>query len=382
MLRQRSFRCREMNGHSRRTWQTCFAGHGAILAGLSLLLTVPTLAAAPGAGCIVVTDFVAADGNTDVADAIQRVIDAHPNRTLYFPDGTYLLSHPIATPAHPKKSVDLQLANFAILKAAPGWTNAESMVRLGGIHPANDIRTPGSVYSLTGGIIDGSGVADGVSIDSGRETRVRLVSMKNVRVGLHIKHGANSNSSDSDISDVNITGNRKSDSVGVFIESCDNTIANMRIAHVCVGIRLAKSAGGNLMKNLHPLCTIPMELYDGSVGFEDNGRNNRYDTCYSDHFSTGFLFGKTSGNTIMDACIAYWYAPSKGRRHTAIKCLGKFRAQVGNMQIGFRGAEAVNTVLEVAEDGGLGYLRDPRIDQRLVRKNDLTFRKYLNGVIH
>ena len=60
--------------------------------------------------------------------------------------------------------------------------------------------------------------------------------------------------------------------------------------------------------------------------------------------------------------IAFWYAPSKGRRHTAVKCEGRLRAQIANMQIGFRGAEAVNTVLEVGENGGGGYLRDPRID--------------------
>ena len=112
-------------------------------------------AAAPDAarrGFVVVTDFVPADGQTDVSDALQKVIDTHPNRTLYFPDGTYLLSKPITTPAEPTLSVDLQLSNYAILKAAPGWTNAEAMVRLGGIHPANNIRTPGSNYSFTGGI--------------------------------------------------------------------------------------------------------------------------------------------------------------------------------------------------------------------------------------
>ena len=40
----------------------------------------------------------------------------------------------------------------------------------------------------TGGIIDGSGVAKGVAIDSGRETRVRFVSMKNVLVVLEDPH--------------------------------------------------------------------------------------------------------------------------------------------------------------------------------------------------
>ena len=91
-------------------------------------------------GYLVVTDTVAADGKTDVADQIQKLIDENPNRTIYFPDGVYVLSHPILTPADPKKSVDLKLSNYAVLKAADGWSSEEAMVRLGGECPANDIR--------------------------------------------------------------------------------------------------------------------------------------------------------------------------------------------------------------------------------------------------
>ena len=337
-------------------------------------------AAAPQ-GVVNVADFMPTDGKADVADAIQRVIDEHPNRTIWFPDGTYLVSHPICTPAHPKKSVDLQLSNYAVVKAAPGWTNAEAMVRLGGIHPANDIRTVGSCYSLTGGVIDGSGVAKGVSIDSGRETKVRCVSMKFVSVGLHIKKGVNSGSSDCDISDVNIVGNKKPGSIGVLIDACDNTLANMRIADMQTGVRLTRRAGGNLLRNIHPLYTNPMDQYDGSVGFVDDARNNSYDRCYSDHFSTGFLFGRTAGGSVMDSCIVFWYGSTKGRRHTAVKCTGRFLAQIENMQIGFKDAEAVNTVLEIGEKGGCGYLRDPRIDTGLLRKDDTVYLEYLQGSV-
>ena len=333
-------------------------------------------------GVVSVADFMLTDGTTDVADKIQRVIDEHPNRTIWFPDGTYLISKPICTPADPKRSVDLRLSNYAVLKAAPGWTNTEAMVRLGGIHPANNIRLVGSCYSFTGGVIDGSGVAKGISNDSGRETKVRDVSMKFVSLGLHIKHGANNNSSDCDISDVNIVGNKKPGSIGVLIDACDNTLANMRIADMQIGVKLTRSAAGNLMRNLHPLYTSPMDQYDDSAGFVDDSRNNSYDRCYSDHFSTGFLFGHTAGNTVMDACIVFWYAPTKGRRHTAVKCAGRFLAQIENMQIGFKNSEAVNTVLDVGEKGGCGYLRDPRINIGLVRKDDTVYKDYLQGVVH
>ena len=333
-------------------------------------------------GFVVVTDFVPADGKSDVADAIQKVIDTHPNRTIYFPDGTYLLSKPIVTPAEPTLSVDLQLANYAILKAVPGWTNDEAMVRLGGIHPANNIRTPGSCYSFTGGIIDGSDVAKGISIDSGRETKVRCVSMKGVLVGLHIKHGANGNSSDSDIADVNIVGNGATNSVGVFVESCDNTLSNMRIAGMLVGVKLTGS--GNLMQNLHPLYAYRASLnafYSESVGFLDMG-NNHYRCCYSDHFSTGFVL---NGHSFLDSCIVWWYGKpehGKGKRRTGIRCPRAFTSHVTNMTIGFKGDLALNTVLDVAKDGGKGFLQDPVINEKLVNEEAKAYRKYLRGEVH
>lgn len=321
---------------------------------------------------------VKGDGLTDDAAAIQKVIDEHPNQTLYFPDGTYLLSRPIATPAHPKRAVDLQLANFAVLKAAPGWTNQEAMVRLGGIHPANDIRTPGSVYSLTGGIIDGSGVAKGVSIDSGRETRVERVSMKNVQMGLHIKKGANSGSSDCDILNVHIVGNGARDSVGVWVEGHDNHLTSMRIANVYVGVKL--TGGGNLLRNIHPLFTGRWDWFEESVGFIDRAADNYYSTCYSDQFSTAFDLGPAA--TVLEGCIAWWYSRDPGRRHTAIRCPKQFNALATNFRIGYRGAEAKNTVLEVGAEGGTGFLRDLRMDESRVNETARTYLKYKQGICH
>ena len=139
---------------------------------------------------------VKADGKTDVSDALQKIIDTNPNRTIYFPDGIYLISKPILTPASPSKSVALELSNYAIIKAADNWSSSEAMIRLGGKDPANDIKTPGSNYYLDGGVIDGSGIAKGISIDNGRETVVRNTAIKNVALGIHIKPGTNNGSSD------------------------------------------------------------------------------------------------------------------------------------------------------------------------------------------
>lgn len=324
-------------------------------------------------GCVVVTDTVPNDGSAPVSDAIQRLIDDNPNRTIYFPDGTYLLDKPILTPAHPKYSVALRLSNYAVLKAAEGWDSTEAMVRLGASHPANDIYTIGSNYSLTGGIIDGSGVAGGISIDGGRETMIRDVSIKHVRVGIHIKYGANSGSSDADIFGVNIIGNGAVDSVGVLLEGYDNTLTNMRIARVHTGI-LLKSAG-NSMRNLHPLYTCDYTDYENSCGFYDMAGNNWYNFCYSDHFGIGFRTAR-GVRGIYDSCFTMWYA-ARGEVHTAFRADGAFNSVLTNFNIGFHHEHKENVVLSVGEEGGRGVIERLSVDPAKV--SDRTYEAHLIG---
>jgi len=308
----------------------------------------------------------------DSADAIQAIIDANPHKTIYFPDGEYLLSHPICTPADPEKSVALELDNYAILRAAPGWSSDEAMVRLGGKDPFNTIYVPGSNYYIRGGIVDGAGVAKGISVDSGRESRIEAVSIKNVQIGIHIKPGANSNSSDVDILNVNITGNGKTDSIGVLLEGHDNTLTNMRIAAVQVGIYL-KSAG-NSMRNLHPLYTCGYEDYAHSYGFYDvsNG-NNWYNFCYSDHFGTGFY---TSENTtgFYDSCFTMWYSGRPDFQH-AFESEGEFKAAMSNFTIGFHPQGKNHCVLKVGKPGGKGFIGHLACNTAL--SEDKSFEAYL-----
>ena len=123
----------------------------------------------------------------------------------------------IATPANPDHAVSLQLSNFAVIKAMECWDSEEALICLGAAEPFNTIHTNGSNYYLSGGIIDGNNVANGVSIDSGRETRVENVSIKHTKIGLHVKYGANSGSSDADILNVNIVGRGTVDSIGYLV---------------------------------------------------------------------------------------------------------------------------------------------------------------------
>ncbi len=300
-------------------------------------------------GYVIITDYVSNDGTTDIANEIQAVIDANPNRTIYFPDGIYLIGKPICTPADPQKSVDLQLSNYAVIRAAESWSGEEAMLRLGGKDPKNDTHTVGSNYSLTGGIIDGSGKADGISIDSGRETAIRNVSIKHTKIGIIIKSGANNGSSDSDLSSINIIGTGDTDSVGIRIEGYDNTVTDVRIGNVFTGVHLKSSS--NSLRNVHPLYYSDYTDYENSCGFLDEGGNNIYDFCYSDQFCIGFRT-MNDVSSIFDNCFCFWYSASGGRE-IAFKADGKFNSVATNFRTGFRD-DTQNSVLVAGKSGGSG----------------------------
>lgn len=327
-------------------------------------------------GILNVADFIPKNHEGDVSRILQRIIDENPNRTLYFPDGEYLLDRPILTPARPDKSVDLQLSNYAVIRASEAYDSDEAMIRLGATHPANDIETVGSNYSLTGGILDGKGKAKGVSIDGGRETVIRQVSIKNTTVGIHIKHGANNGSSDADITNVNIVGNGTKESVGVLVEGFDNTFTNLRIANIYQGVVI--HSAGNILRNVHPLFTLDFNDFDGSCGFYDDRGTNWYNVCYSDNFCYGYRENNDI-HSVYESCYCMWYSP-KGERHTAFRTDGIFRSLVTDFKIGFKEGQKNNVILDEGTPGGPGVFE--KIVAPLPLISDRTHEAHLRGGIY
>ena len=326
---------------------------------------------------VVITDYVRPNTGKDVRDKIQEVINANPNRTIFFPDGEYIINGPIRTSADPKKSVSLLLSNYATIKAGKAWMSKYAMICLGALDvKVNDIINAGSYYSLIGGIIDGSGVAAGVDIEGGRETYINNVSMKNVTVGLHIKYGTNNGSSDADIVDVNIVGTGTKDSIGVLVEGHDNTFTNMRIGKVQVGVKVYGNA--NMFRNVHPLYFESGfgESYKNSVGFWDVSGNNWYDYCYSDQFATAFKLGKNAVS-IFDNCQSFWYTPA-GDMQVLFDAEGQFCSAVTNVRVEFKSSAKLKSVLVVDSDGGTGV-----ISNLIMKKGEEVFdekyKDYLTG---
>lgn len=342
---------------------------------LIMAITGLFASAASTAGTVVnVAGIVQPDTGEDVYAALQAVIDENPNKTLYFPDGEYLVSQSLCTPADPAKSVSLHLADFAVIKATDDFSG-EAVVRLGGKDPFNTVTINGSNYSLIGGIIDGNHIADGVSIDSGRETKIQNTSIKHTVVGLHIKYGANSGSSDADITDINIIGNDTLDAVGMLIEGYDNTFTNIRIGHVHHGVIM--KSGGNALTNIHPLCPMTETNYPGSCGFIEESSNNLYTYCYSDQFETCFkIVGE--GRSIYTDCFGFWWSGAGGNC-TAFKVEGdKFNSVVTNTRIDFR-HDTDNTVYDGPVVGS-GSFNNLLIDNKNINSNVL-YKRFVSGSI-
>ena len=341
-------------------------------------------------GYVLITDYAMPNTGEDVSDAIQKAIDDNPHRTIYFPDGEYILGKPIATSAHPDRAVSLNLSNFAVLKAADNWNDPEAMVRLGGAEAANNIHLAGSNYYFSGGVVDGNRRAKGIAIESGRETLITRTSIKNTQVGIHIKRGANSGSSDADIETVNIVGNAKPDSIGVLIDGYDNTLTNMRIAAVQTGVKLV--GAGNFLRNIHPLYIYAGELhakdpdhydnveyidYSQSVAFHEISNNNWYDICYSDQFAVGFKLGNGS-TSLFDSCFCFWYS-NNGDTEIGFQTDGRFNAMIVNSRVTFRGGVSNTAFLKVGASGGNGVIQYPIFNEGLCA--DKSYQNYLDGKV-
>lgn len=319
-------------------------------------------------GYVVMTDHVKANTGADLSREIQKVINQNPKSVIYFPDGEYVISSPIATPADGDVSVALKLSDNAIIKASDDWSDSNAMIRLGGMNERNDINVRGSNYYLEGGIIDGNGKAKGISIDHGRETSVRDVTIVNTSTGLLVKNGANSGSSDADIENIRIYGNGALSSVGLQIQGWDNTFSNMQISNVQIGVKIETAA--NLLRDIHVTYVQSGKLetaYRSSIGFLDTGDRNWYDNCTSEGFSVGFEI--RSSRSILSSCVAKWY-PDQTSKQICLYTPNAWGSIARSCAAYFTAPKENCEYLVADQGGGKGQVIDPVFDETRVNRED------------
>lgn len=311
---------------------------------------------------IVVTDFVKANTGADLFGNLQTLIEKNPGRTLFFPDGEYIISSTLETTSEPSKSTSFYFSSGAVLKAADKWEGgAGPLIGLGALNKVNDILTPGSNFYVIGGVFDGSGKADGITINAGRETLIKDVLIINTRYGINIPNGTNGASSDADIDDVTIIGNGKSTSVGINIVGLDNTVTDARISNVAVGLR---NPNGVFVSN----CTVENTTdLPYTVGFETSGGDTWMSNCVAINFATAFSFGSPKG--IVKQCSAIWTTETDTQ--IAFKYSGALRTCIISCSAKFFEGSGTKLFLS-ANDGGSGYVVSPVFDKSMLSTGDKT----------
>ena len=333
-------------------------------------------------GYIVVTEYVKPNTGEDIGVELQAIIDQNPQSVIYFPDGEYQTSIPLKTNAFGGVSTAFELSENAVIKAHKDWDrNNGAIIQLGGgERETGEVNTPGSNYYIKGGIIDGSGVADGVSINCGRETSVREITIINTNIGVHVYRGsklANGSSSDSDVDKVTVFGNGSDTSIGLFVDGYDNTLSNMRIANVRTGVRITSQA--NLIHNIQ--CTAPAvwsaTSYSQCVAFNDTGNRNWYENCSSTNYSTAFLMDART--SMLTNCVAKWtdeFATLGDQ--IALRSNSTWTVMTKSVIAEFT-APAQKCYYIKAQVGGEGQLIDPVFDASTVNQDE--YNKHKNQMV-
>ena len=325
---------------------------------------------------LIITDYVQPNTGKDVSAEIQDVIRRNRNRTIYFPDGEYILASPIKTSGNPLSSVSLHLSDGAVLKAADSWRNEGALVDLGGLEHYNSIYIIGSNYYFYGGTVDGNGRANGIAISSGRETAIRGVDIVNTKIGIDIKKGANGGSSDADIRDVTISGNGIVGSVGVNIVGSDNTFTNIDVQNVQTGFTIG--GGGNFLRQVRVRMNVEGDEvpfgYETSVGFSVVGGTTWFDTCTSEQMATGFRF--STQTLVFRSCSVSWYTTA-GNKEIAFECIGNFRGSITNAKVDFLEGVTDRAFLSCTGGGG-GVITNPIFDE--TRSDNKSYKNYLIDV--
>jgi len=303
---------------------------------------------------VIVTDFIKPDTGEDLHSNLQMLIDKNPGRTLFFPDGEYVISRSLETTSKPGDSTSFYFSSGAVLRAADNWDNdgeKRALICLGAKEKVNDINTPGSNFFIIGGTFIANGRCDGLAVFYGRETLIKDVVILNSRIGIHIVHPTNSNSSDSDFDDVTIVGNGLPNSYGIVAVGLDNTFTNARISNVNVGMSL--SAAGFTSN-----CTIENTAkLDTAVGIQCNSGDAWISNCTVLDCPTAFKLNSYSG--FVKQCTAAW--PSGvGAQNIAFEATS-FKCNIIGCKAIFSNRDVNNFYLRVGSNSG-GVVVSPLFD--------------------
>ena len=273
------------------------------------------------------------------------------------------------------KGVSFRLSNYAIIKAV-NWTDKTvPMIRIGvesetadaesGIHDARN------TY-ISGGVIDASGVASGISVDGGWDITLSNITITGSYYGLHIKYAPNKlGATCADVENVNVVGNGETGSVGILLEGTQNTLTNMKVSDVQYALKCTETGSDNVLRSIMAIGTGLTGT--DNAGFWDMSAGNQYDICYSDQYATGFLMEERTCSVYNGCRVSWWSADND--YHVGFRAVGKFNSTVLYSKVYHNHTVKTDAYLLVGADGGEGTVQYP-IRQIVSAEYDSVLAKY------
>lgn len=256
------------------------------------------------------------DGITDNYNVLQNLINNNPHKTLYFPDGTYLISNTLNIPTGNEHQINIEFSRNAILKTSESIT---SLISVGANEDSYNRYAEGSIVSITGVILDGTNTDRVIYLSANqKQTHLSNITILNANnYGIYCDTGTNtSDSGDNLIENLSING-KSSDynCIGLYLVSSDNKIIDTRINKCKTGVYCIR---GNVFENVHVIgswetLTPSTEDFDKTTAFIFDGWGlSMLTNCYADTMATGFEIIKQHRVNIKNSIASWWYSDTNG----------------------------------------------------------------------
>lgn len=249
------------------------------------------------------------DGIADDTEAICEAINKNPLKTIVF-SRKYAISKTIKTKSLDSQKTPLYFINNASITALPSFEEDFLIDICGnnnGLSSYSDSKNDCGIYHA---ILNCNGYCSGLKVSNCHLCNVSYVTIDDAK-----KYGAylgvsNNNSLDCYVNylNCNCVDANNTETIGMYIDSCDNKICNVRVSGCCTGVYIQGS--GNYLFNVHPLYTKynARDNYNNSIAF--NIRQLNFLTCcYADTFSVGFNV-PANINWHGTNLYCYWYLRS------------------------------------------------------------------------
>lgn len=258
-------------------------------------------------------DYARLDGERDDTARVQRAVNDNAGKILYVPYGLYAVSSPVLV----TNLCSILFHKGAVLRAVekmPYVLKVNGFPALNTL-PKSDLRRCNYNLFVTGGVIDGNGLASCMSLDGFRHFTLRDTTFLNGRVcGLRVNGDADGYEVIANNLYFKCLMSGLAGNTALWTTGGDSHFTDCIVVDYTIGFRLGKS-GGNRLTRCHvwggPLPEIRKgegrEMLKDSICFWIDGSvGNSLRDCFADTGKTGFLID--GSYTRLEGC---WYFNNK-----------------------------------------------------------------------